>query len=59
MPRKEQSKLESFAIGERVRVVITGSRRPPRARVIVSRAAPELVSICSRPRFPRSMTIPW
>ncbi len=43
-PRKEQSRLESFAIGERVRVVIVrvekASKGPP---VVVSRAAPELV----------------
>ena len=44
MPRKEQSRLESFAIGERVKVVIgrveKGSKGP---QVVVSRAAPELV----------------
>ena len=44
MPRKEQSRLESFAMGERVRVVLTrvdkNSKGPA---VIVSRAAPELV----------------
>ena len=44
MPKKEQSRLESFAIGERVRVVLTrvdkNSKGPA---VIVSRAAPELV----------------
>src|SRR5205814_3994477 len=44
MPRKEQSRLESFAIGERVRVVIArlekGAKGP---QVVVSRAAPELV----------------
>ena len=44
MPRKEQSRLESFAIGERVRVVLArvdkNSKGPA---VIVSRAAPELV----------------
>src|SRR5437763_4786290 len=44
MPRKEQSRLESFAIGERVRVVLVrvdkNSKGPA---VIVSRAAPELV----------------
>lgn len=44
MPKKEQSRLESFAIGERVRVVLVrvdkNSKGPA---VIVSRAAPELV----------------
>jgi N utilization substance protein A len=44
MPKKEQSRLESFAIGERVRVVLArvdkNSKGPA---VIVSRAAPELV----------------
>jgi N utilization substance protein A len=44
LPRKEQSKLESFAVGDRVRCVIKlvdkSSKGPG---VIVSRAAPELV----------------
>ncbi len=44
MSRKEQSRLESFAMGERVRVVLVrvdkNSKGPA---VIVSRAAPELV----------------
>ena len=44
MPRKEQSRLESFAMGERVKVVIArvekGSKGP---QVVISRAAPELV----------------
>src|SRR5215467_2503520 len=44
MPKKEQSRLESFAMGERVRVVLArvdkNSKGPA---VIVSRAAPELV----------------
>ncbi len=44
MPRKESSRLESFAMGERVRVVLVrvdkNSKGPA---VIVSRAAPELV----------------
>jgi N utilization substance protein A len=44
MPKKEQSRLESFAAGERVRVVIVrvekGAKGP---QVIVSRAVPELV----------------
>jgi transcription termination/antitermination protein NusA len=44
MPKKDQSRLESFAMGERVRVVLVrvdkNSKGPA---VIVSRAAPELV----------------
>src|SRR5579871_5078882 len=44
MPKKEQSRLESFAMGERVRVVLVrvdkNSKGPA---VIVSRAAPERV----------------
>jgi len=44
MPKKEQSRLESFATSERVRVVIVrvekGSKGP---QVIVSRAVPDLV----------------
>src|SRR5438045_2952525 len=44
MPRKEQSRLESFAMGERVRVVIkTVDKASKGPGVIVSRAVPELV----------------
>jgi len=44
MPRKEQSRLESFAPGERVRVVISRVEKAAKGpQVIVSRAAPELV----------------
>src|SRR5450755_4758485 len=44
MPRKEQSRLESFAIAERVRVVIARVERASKGPgVVVSRAAPELV----------------
>ena len=44
MPRKEQSRLESFAVGERVRVVIVRVERAAKGPgVVVSRAAPELV----------------
>src|SRR5512147_634488 len=44
MPRKEQSRLESFAIGERVRVVISRVEKVSKGpQVVVSRAAPELV----------------
>src|SRR3954453_59367 len=43
-PRKEQSRLESFAIGERVRVVIVRVEKASKGpQVVVSRAAPELV----------------
>jgi N utilization substance protein A len=43
-PRKEQSRLESFAIGERVRVVISRVEKAAKGPgVVVSRAAPELV----------------
>ena len=43
-PRKEQSRLESFAIGERVRVVIARLEKNSKGpAVVVSRAAPELV----------------
>ncbi len=44
MPKKEQSRLESFAIGERVRVMISRVEKASKGpQVIVSRAAPELV----------------
>jgi len=44
MPRKEQSRLESFAPGERVRAVITRVEKAAKGpQVIVSRAAPDLV----------------
>jgi transcription termination/antitermination protein NusA len=44
MPRKEQSRLESFAVGERVRVVIARVEKSAKGpAVVVSRAAPELV----------------
>src|SRR6202451_2733347 len=44
MPRKEQSRLESFAIGERVRVVIARVERASKGPGVVgSGAAPELV----------------
>jgi len=44
MPRKEQSRLESFAIGERIRVVIARVERAAKGPgVVVSRAAPDLV----------------
>jgi N utilization substance protein A len=44
MPRREQSRLEQFAVGERVRVVLQRVDRAAKGpQVIVSRAAPELV----------------
>jgi len=44
MGRKEQSRLESFAVGERIRVVITRVEKAVKGPgVVVSRAAPELV----------------
>jgi len=44
-PKREQSRLESFTIGERVRVVLLKVDRAAKGpQVIVSRAAPELVS---------------
>jgi N utilization substance protein A len=43
-PRKEQSRLESFAVGERVRAVIARVEKASKGpAVVVSRAAPELV----------------
>ena len=45
MPKKEQSRLESFAPGERVRVVISRVEKASKGpQVVVSRAAPELVT---------------
>jgi N utilization substance protein A len=44
MPRREQSRLEQFAVGERVRVVLLRVDRAARGpQVIVSRGAPDLV----------------
>jgi transcription termination/antitermination protein NusA len=44
LPKKEQSRLESFSVGERARCVIkTVEKAGKNAGVIVSRAAPELV----------------
>ncbi|MGQ9635202.1 MAG: transcription termination factor NusA [Bryobacteraceae bacterium] len=44
LPKKEQSKLESFSIGERIRAVIKSVEKTGKnAGLIVSRAAPELV----------------
>ena len=44
MPKREQSRLESFALGERIRVVLLRVDRAAKGpQVIVSRAAPSLV----------------
>ncbi|MBV9406750.1 MAG: transcription termination/antitermination protein NusA [Acidobacteriaceae bacterium] len=44
LPKKEQSRVENFGIGDRVRCVIKGIERGGKnSGVIVSRAAPELV----------------
>jgi N utilization substance protein A len=44
LPKKEQSKLESFSVGERFRCVIRSVEKAGKnAGLIVSRAAPELV----------------
>jgi len=45
MPKKEQSRLESFSPGERVRVMISRVEKASKGpQVIVSRAVPELVT---------------
>jgi transcription termination/antitermination protein NusA len=45
LPKKEQSKLESFSVGERIRCVIKSVEKAGKnAGVILSRAAPELVA---------------
>jgi N utilization substance protein A len=44
LPKKEQSKLESFSVGDRVRSVIKSVEKTGKSPgVVVSRAAPELV----------------
>ncbi|MBV9267107.1 MAG: transcription termination/antitermination protein NusA [Acidobacteriaceae bacterium] len=44
LPKKEQSRIETFGVGDRVRCVIKGVERGGKfSGVIVSRAAPELV----------------
>jgi N utilization substance protein A len=44
IPKKEQSKLESFSVGDRIRCVIKSVEKAGKnAGVLVSRAAPELV----------------
>ena len=44
LPKKEQSRIESFSVGDRVRCVIKGVERGGKnSGVVVSRAAPELV----------------
>jgi N utilization substance protein A len=45
MPKKEQSRLESFSPGERARVIIARVEKASKGpQVVVSRAVPELVS---------------
>jgi N utilization substance protein A len=45
LPKKEQSKLESFSVGDRARCVIKSVEKTGKnAGVVVSRAAPELVA---------------
>jgi transcription termination/antitermination protein NusA len=44
LPKKEQSRIESFSVGDRVRCVIKGVEKGGKfSGVLVSRAAPELV----------------
>ncbi len=44
LPKKEQSRVETYSVGDRVRCVIKGVERGGKnAGVVVSRAAPELV----------------
>ena len=44
LPKKEQSKLESFSVGDRIRCIIKSVEKAGKnAGVLVSRAAPELV----------------
>jgi transcription termination/antitermination protein NusA len=44
MPRREQSRLDSYAVGDRIRVVIKSvEKQGKNSGVIVSRGAPELV----------------
>jgi N utilization substance protein A len=45
MPKKEQSRLESFSPGERIRIMIVRVEKASKGpQVVVSRAVPELVS---------------
>ncbi len=53
MPRREQSRLEQFAVGERIRVVLLRVDRAAKGpQVIVSRAVPELVSTLFQSEVP-------
>src|SRR5215472_8194179 len=53
MPRKEQSRLESFAVNERVRVVIARVEKASKGPgLVVSRAAPELVQTLFQSEVP-------
>jgi N utilization substance protein A len=52
-PKREQSRLEQFSIGERVRVVLLKVDRAAKGpQVIVSRAAPELVQTLFQSEVP-------
>ncbi len=45
LPRKEQSRLENFAVGERLRAIITKVDKAAKGpQVIISRASPDLVA---------------
>jgi N utilization substance protein A len=53
MPRREQSRLEQFAVGERIRVVLLRVDKAARGpQIIVSRAAPELVQTLFQSEVP-------
>src|SRR6202020_1375017 len=53
MPKREQSRLEQFAVGERVRVVLLRVDRAAKGpQVIVSRAAPALVQTLFQSEVP-------
>jgi N utilization substance protein A len=53
MPKREQSRLEQFAVGERVRVVLLRVDRAAKGpQVIVSRAAPSLVQTLFQSEVP-------
>ncbi len=53
MTRKDQSRLESFAVGERLRVVIARVEKASKGpQVVVSRAAPELVQYLFQTEVP-------
>ena len=56
MPKREQSRLESFSVGEHVRVVLLRVDRAAKGpQVIVSRAAPALVQNLFQSEVPRDL----